>query len=558
VVVAGFQSGKTLTLPAAVSLTAADTKIDTGPGRFFCKKLPRPFCLFYGFALKREPKMPAVTPTREEFIEKAALGNVIPVWREVLADMETPVSAYRKVAGGRPNSFLLESVEGGERLARYSFLGSDPFLIFQSKGNTATVTENGHTKTIALTAGTRDPLHVLKELLGRYTYVPSPTLPPFVGGAVGMIAYDTVRFFEKLPTLASDDLQLDDCLFLFTDALLVFDNAKHNVLALCNARIAPGADPGAAYDTAVLKVEDLLTRLKAPSISNPAPPPSTVAGTDTFVPNRTEADYKAAVLKAKEYIAAGDTFQAQVGQRLSKTLHADPFDVYRALRSINPSPYMFYLDFGDTKLIGASPEILVGEHNREITIRPIAGSRHGRGATPAEDDAIAADLLADEKERAEHIMLVDLARNDIGRVAKYGTVTVDELMVIEKYSHVMHIVSEVTGTLRDGLDAFDALRASFPHGTATGAPKVRTMEIIEELEPTRRGAYAGGVGYFSFSGHMDLALTIRTAVVKDGTIYVQASGGVVADSVPEFEYRETLAKMRALTRAVEWAEAGLE
>ncbi len=505
--------------------------------------------------------MPAMTPTREEFIQKAASGNVIPVWREVLADMETPVSAYRKVAGRRPNSFLLESVEGGERLARYSFLGSDPFLIFQSKGDTATITENGHTETIALTAGTRDPLHVLKELLGRYNYVPSPTLPPFVGGAVGMIAYDTVRFFEKLPTLATDDLQLDDCFFLFTDALLVFDNAKHNVLALCNARIAPGADPGTAYDAAALKVEDLLARLKAP------PAPDTIDGwgaglgadkQQQFVSNRTEADYKAAVLKAKEYIAAGDTFQAQVGQRLSKTLNADPFDVYRALRSINPSPYMFYLDFGDTKLIGASPEILVGEHNREITIRPIAGSRHGRGATPAEDDAIAADLLADEKERAEHIMLVDLARNDIGRVAKYGTVTVDELMTIEKYSHVMHIVSEVTGTLRDGLDAFDALRASFPHGTATGAPKVRTMEIIEELEPTRRGAYAGGVGYFSFSGHMDLALTIRTAVVKNGIIYAQASGGVVADSIPEFEYRETLAKMRALTRAVEWAEAGLE
>ncbi len=264
------------------------------------------------------------------------------------------------------------------------------------------------------------------------------------------------------------------------------------------------------------------------------------------------------MLRAKEYIAAGDTFQAQIGQRLSKTLHADPFDVYRALRSINPSPYMFYLDFGDTKLVGASPEILVGERRGRITVRPIAGSRHGRGATPAEDDAIAADLLADEKERAEHIMLVDLARNDIGRVAKYGTVSVDELMVIEKYSHVMHIVSEVTGTLRDGLDQFDVLRASFPAGTLTGAPKVRTMEIIEELEPTRRGHYGGGIGYFSFSGDMDTAITIRTALVKGDTIYLQAAGGVVADSVPEYEYRETLAKMRALTRAVEWAEAGLE
>jgi len=501
--------------------------------------------------------MPLMTsPTREEFLEKSTQGNLIPVWREVLADMETPVSAYRKIAGGRPNSFLLESVEGGERLARYSFLGSEPFLIFRSKGNTATITEGNHCETVTLKAGERDPLHVLKELLGRYTYVPAPELPPFVGGAVGMIGYDTVRFFEKLPTLATDDLELDDCLFLFTDALLVFDNVKHKVLSLCNARIAPGSNPGDAYEAAVSKVNNLLARLKAPPAPNNGGVRVETGG--PFVPNRTEADYLAAVLRAKEYIAAGDTFQAQIGQRLSKTLNADPFDVYRALRSINPSPYMFYLDFGDTKLIGASPEILVGERKRKITVRPIAGSRHGRGATPAEDDAIAADLLADEKERAEHIMLVDLARNDIGRVAKYGTVSVDELMVIEKYSHVMHIVSEVTGTLRDDLDQFDVLRASFPAGTLTGAPKVRTMEIIEELEPTRRGHYGGGIGYFSFSGDMDTAITIRTALVKGDTIYLQAAGGVVADSVPEYEYRETLAKMRALVRAVEWAEAGLE
>ncbi len=497
-------------------------------------------------------------PTREDFIEKSALGNLIPVWREVLADMETPVSAYRKIAGDRPNSFLLESVEGGERVARYSFLGTDPFLIFHSKEDSATITEGEHTETVTLSAGKRDPLHLLQELLARYIYVPSPELPPFVGGAVGMMSYDVVRFLEKLPTLTVDDLGVDDCIFLFTDTILVFDNAKHKVLALCNARIAPGTDPGAAYDAAAESVNALLARLQQPA-TLPAPPAVPAGITDNaFVSNRTEADYKAAVLTAKDHIAAGDTFQAQIGQRLSKTLYADPFDVYRALRSINPSPYMFYLNFGGTKLVGASPELLVGEKNRKITIRPIAGSRHGRGATPAEDEAIAQDLLADEKERAEHIMLVDLARNDIGRVAEYGTVSVDELMVIEKYSHVMHIVSEVSGTLRGGLDQFDALRAAFPHGTATGAPKVRTMEIIESLEPTRRGPYAGGVGYFSFSGAMDLALTLRTALVKDNTIYVQASGGVVADSVPDYEYRETLAKMRALTRAVEWAEAGLE
>jgi len=499
--------------------------------------------------------MPAMTsPTREEFLEKAEHGNLIPVWREVLADMETPVSAFRKIAGSRANSFLLESVEGGERLARYSFLGCDPYLVFRSKGDTATITEGDSTETITLKAGERDPLHVLKEILDRYNYVSSPELPPFVGGAVGMIGYDTVRFFEKLPTLAKDDLGLDDCIFLFTDTLLVFDNVKHKVLALCNAHV--GTDPGAAYDDAACKVDELLGRLE-----KPLPAMATTVSTrgkGDFIPNRSEEDYLAAVLQAKEYIAAGDTFQAQIGRRLEKTLSADPFDVYRALRSINPSPYMFYLDFGDTKLIGASPEILVGEQNGKITVRPIAGSRHGRGATPAEDDAIAADLLADEKERAEHIMLVDLARNDVGRVSEFGTVCVDELMVIEKYSHVMHIVSEVTGTLRPGLDQFDVLRASFPAGTLTGAPKVRTMEIIEELEPTRRGHYGGGIGYFSFSGNMDTAITIRTALVKNGTIYIQAAGGVVADSVPEYEYRETQAKMRALTRAVEWAEAGLE
>ncbi len=497
-------------------------------------------------------------PSRDEFIQKAKQGNLIPVWREVLADLETPVSAFRKIAGDRPNSFLLESVAGGEQLARYSFLGTDPAVLLRTKGNKATIVEAGRERTLTLEAGKYDPLHVLKEILGRYKYVGTPELPRFVGGAVGMIGYDTVRFFEKLPELAKDDLGLDDCVFLFTDALLIFDHVKHKMLALSNAHVDIGVDPGAAYDAAAGKVEDLLSRLRDPRPAAQHWTPHPDARTDEFRSNRTEEDYKAAVLKAKDYIAAGDTFQAQVGQRLSKKLAAHPFDVYRALRSINPSPYMFYLDFGDTKIVGASPEVLVSEVDRKVTIRPIAGTRHGRGVTPAEDEAIAADLLADEKERAEHIMLVDLGRNDIGRVAEYGTVSVDELMVIEKYSHVMHIVSHVTGTLRKDMDQFDVLRASFPAGTLTGAPKVRTMEIIEELEPTRRGAYGGGIGYFSYSGDMDTAITIRTAVVKGDTIYLQAAGGVVADSVPDYEYRETLAKMRAVVRAVEWAEAGLD
>jgi anthranilate synthase component 1 len=515
-----------------------------------------------------------VHPSRDAFIDKTREGNLIPVWREVLADMETPVSAFRKIAQGRENSFLLESVEGGERIARYSFLGTDPFCLFRSKDGRACVTEGGKTQTIALSAGKRDPLDVLKSLLARYQYVPAPELPRFVGGAVGIIGYDTVRFFEKIPKTATDDLGVDDCLFLFTDTLVVFDHVRHKMLLLCNARVPKGADPGHVYDDAAMRIDALYKRLEGSNPPGPFPagtavepnPPALFSSREGgvevheggFVSNRTEADYKAAVLKAKEYIAAGDTFQAQIAQRLSKRLTADAFDVYRALRSINPSPYMFYLDFGDTKLVGASPEVLVSEIDGKVTQRPIAGTRHGRGKTPAEDEAIAADLLSDEKERAEHIMLVDLARNDIGRVSKYGTVHVDELMVIEKYSHVMHIVSEVTGALREDCDQFDVLRASFPAGTLTGAPKVRTMEIIEELEPTRRGIYGGGIAYFSFSGNMDSCITIRTALVKDGVIYIQAAGGVVADSSPEYEYNETLAKMRALVRAVEWAEAGLE
>lgn len=495
-------------------------------------------------------------PTRDEFIEKAKAGNLIPVWRDTLADLETPVSAFLKIAAGKPYSFLLESVEGGERLARYSFLGTDPFMIFRSKGDTGSIVEGGLTTSVRLEAGGSDPIDILKGLLGRFTYVGSPDLPRFVGGAVGMIGYDTVRFFEKLPTLAMDDLNLDDCLFLFTDTILVFDHVKHKMISLCNARVSETADPGTVYDESVVKVDRLLEQLRAPTRL----PKRAEDGphTDVFVSNRTEEDYKAAVLKAKDYIRAGDTFQAQIGQRLSKKLHADPFDVYRALRSVNPSPYMFFLDFGDTKLIGASPEVLVSEVDGKVTIRPIAGTRHGRGVTAEADEALANDLLADEKELAEHIMLVDLARNDIGRIAEYGTVSVDELMIIEKYSHLMHIVSEVTGTVRADFDQFDVLRASFPAGTLTGAPKVRTMEIIEELEPTRRGHYGGGIGYFSYNGDMDSAITIRTALVKGDTVYVQAAGGVVADSNPDYEYRETLAKMGALTRAVEWAEAGLD
>jgi len=491
-------------------------------------------------------------PTLEEFRSKAKDGNLIPVWREVLADTETPVSAFYKVAYGRRFGFLLESVEGGEQLGRYSFLGSDPFLVFRSKGEKATITENGVLTEVSLKFGKKDPLHVIKEILDRYTYVASPELPKFVGGAVGMIGYDTVRFFEKLPNANPDDLNLEDCLFLFTDALIVFDHVKHKMLVLCNAQVNGEVDK--AYFGAVAKIEELTGRLTTPFV----PPVSNQSAEPThqFVSNISKEAYCENVIKAKEYIAAGDTFQIQVSRRLSKKLNADPFDVYRALRSVNPSPYMFYLVFEETILIGASPEILVGVQNKVVTIRPLAGTRPRTGRE--EDDIrLSAELLADEKERAEHVMLVDLARNDIGRIAEFGTVRVEELMVIEKYSHVLHIVSDVKGDLKEGFDNFDVLRASFPAGTLTGAPKVRTMEIIDELETTQRGFYGGGIGYFSFSGDFDTCITIRTALVKKDTIYVQAAGGIVADSVPEYEYNETEAKMRALGRAIEWAERGL-
>ncbi len=360
------------------------------------------------------------------------------------------------------------------------------------------------------------------------------------------------RFFEKLPDSNADDLNLEDCLFLFTDALLVFDHVKHKMLVLCNTQVDGDVDQ--AYHRAIVKIEELVSRLNTPLVRQESYPDDNLP--NKYVANITKEAFCNNVLKAKEYIAAGDTFQVQVSRRLSKKLKADPFDVYRALRSINPSPYMFYLVFEKTILIGASPEILVGVQDETVTIRPLAGTRPRTGIE-ADDVRLSADLLSDAKEIAEHVMLVDLARNDIGRIANFGTVRVEELMVIEKYSHVLHIVSDVKGHLREGLNNYDVLRASFPAGTLTGAPKVRTMEIIEELESTKRGFYGGGIGYFSFSGNFDTCITIRTALVKDGTIYIQAAGGIVADSVPEYEYNETEAKMRALSRAVDWAEQGL-
>ena len=489
-------------------------------------------------------------PDKREFLARAKRGNLTPVYKEILADTETPVSAFKKIAS-EDHSFLLESVEGGERMARFSFLGSGTNLIIKSKGPHVEITRDGHVEKIELEEG-RDVLHVLKQEMGRLSYVPDPDLPRFCGGAVGFLGYDMVRFFEDLPDSTEDDLDMPDCTFIFTDTLLIFDHVKHRIRVLCNARI--GDDPETAYEDAVRKIDAFTEQLRTPleicyEKRNVDPP--------EVSSNFSRDEFEEAVLRCKEYIAAGDVIQVVLSQRFSTQVTADPFDVYRALRSLNPSPYMFYLAYGDTKLIGSSPEILVTEEQGKVIIRPIAGTRP-RGATPAEDAALETELLKDDKERAEHIMLVDLGRNDIGRVCRYGSVTVDELMVIERYSHVMHIVSNVKGRLKMDQDQFDLLRACFPAGTVSGAPKIRAMEIIDEMEPTRRGSYAGAIGYFSHSGDMDTCITIRTILLHGSTAYVQAGAGIVADSDPGREYVETQNKAMAMIRALSAAEAGLE
>lgn len=496
--------------------------------------------------------MPTYFPDKTEFIRRSQFGNLISVQRDLIADTETPVSVYRKIAHGK-YSFLLESVEGGERLARYSFIGADPFLIFSSKGNVVHTIERGRADIVQLEEG-QDPLDILKRFLTRYKWVNDPELPKFCGGAVGYIGYDTVRFFEKLPDMTEDDLDVPDCCFIFTDVLVIFDHLKHRMKVVCSQET--GTDPGTSYDLAVEKIEDVVAKLKCPM------PPIESSNYDSIPElrissNMTREQYERSVEIIKEYIKAGDIIQAVLSQRFSTPMDTDPFNVYRALRSLNPSPYMYYLCLDKLKLIGSSPEILVTEDKGMVSTRPIAGTRP-RGATEEEDAALEADLLTNEKERAEHIMLVDLGRNDIGRVAKYGTVHVDELMVVEKYSHVMHLVSNVRGELAEGKDQFDVLRAAFPAGTLTGAPKIRAMEILEELEPTKRGTYGGAIGYFSFSGNMDTCITIRTILVKDDTAYMQVGAGIVADSVPQDEYHECMNKIGALIKAIELARSGLD
>ena len=492
-------------------------------------------------------------PSFEEFKLKAKKGNLIPVYRDILADMETPVSAFLKIDDKR-HSFLLESMEGGEKWARYSFLGSGPSVIVKSYGRFVEITRDGKT---AKHAFENDPLEVIKKVLSAYKPVPDPSLPRFFGGAVGFMGYDVVQFFEDLPVRNKEGLNLPDIFFMITDTLVIFDNVTQMIKVISNAHVK-GQSAEAAYREAKKKVNGLVKKLKSGVKGQRAKAKGKPKTKEhQLTSNFTQPQYEEAVLKAKEFIKAGDIFQVVPSQRFETKITIEPFEIYRALRLINPSPYMYFLRCGDATVVGASPEVMVRLEGGRIDLRPIAGTRR-RGASEEEDKALAEELLADPKERAEHIMLVDLGRNDVGRVSEPGSVHVSELMVIERYSHVMHIVSNVRGILSGKRDAYDVIRACFPAGTVSGAPKIRAMEIIDELEPTRRGPYAGAVGYFGFSGNMDTCITIRTLVIKKDIAYIQAGGGVVADSDPASEYQETVNKAKAMMRAVEMAELGLD
>ena len=492
-------------------------------------------------------------PTLKEFKEKSKQGNLIPVYKEVLADLDTPVSAYMKMCGGE-YSFLLESVEGGEKWARYCFLGFDPSIIISIKGNEVVVEKNGQAKSILITQG--NPLVGLKDILARYQPVDVEGLPRFSGGAVGFVSYDMVRSFEDLPEDTVDDLQVPDARFVITDTLLIFDNVAQTIKIVSNAHV-DNENIEESYNQAVKNIDAIEKKLRTSlpvDVNNKKSPK--IDSLNCIESNFKKEHFINSVQKIKNYILEGDVIQVVLAQRLKFNISKDSFTIYRALRSINPSPYMYYLKFGDLEIVGSSPEILVRLEGEKIEVRPIAGTRK-RGQSEEEDQALENDLLNDEKELAEHIMLVDLGRNDVGRVAKTNSVSVNEKFTIERYSHVMHIVSNVQGELKQGLDGYDVLAATFPAGTLSGAPKVRAMEVIEELEPTRRGLYGGAVGYISFNGNMDTAIAIRTLLIKNKTAYLGVGAGIVADSIAENEFEETMNKGKALLKAIELAEKGL-
>ena len=495
-----------------------------------------------------------LVPTLDEARRLARDHEVVPVYAEFIGDLETPISAVLKFAG-EENVFLLESAEAAERFGRYSFLGFDPKRTLSYRNGFYTVVDADGVREVPA----QDPFRGLAEIVGKKSVAPLPNLPAFVGGAVGYFSYDAVRYLERLPSELAppDDLNVPEAYFAITDTLVVFDHLRHKVLVISLVDASTLRDVGgegfsAAYRRAADDVRRVSERLAAP-LTRHAPPMG--EGDLEISSNFTEERYAEAVERAKEYIRAGDAFQIVPSQRFRAEIgNLDPLLLYRGLRTVNPSPYMTYLKLGDLVLVGASPEPLVRVEGRRVMTRPIAGTRR-RGATPEEDASLAEELLADAKERAEHVMLVDLGRNDLGRVSEIGSVELESFMEIERYSHVMHIVSTVEGDLREDLIALDALAAAFPAGTVSGAPKVRAMQIIDELEPTRRGPYAGATGYYGVDGRLDTCITLRTALLKNGVAYFQAGGGVVADSVPSLEYEETRNKARAMARALEVARS---
>ncbi len=498
-------------------------------------------------------------PKLEEFKKLSKKGNVIPVYRELFADLETPVSAFMKINTSK-YSYLLESVEGGEKIGRYSFLGNNPSLILRSKGQTVEIlkkTDKGFVKTES--QNPEGPLAEIKSIIQKYKFVNVEGLPEFCGGLVGYMSYDTVRFYENIPDNNPDDLDLFEAVFMLTDTILIFDHVSHKIKIVSNVHIENSKTASSAkkleaiYAQSLKKIDAL-----AKTLQKPLKLPKRKTSKQAFEvnSNTTKKEFKVAVEKAKEFIKAGDIIQTVLSQRFIVKVDVPNFDIYRSLRIVNPSPFMYYLKFDDMKLIGSSPEMMVRCENNIAEVRPIAGTRK-RGKNEQEDLDLADDLLHDPKEIAEHIMLVDLGRNDLGKVCKYGSVSVKEFMTIEKYSHVMHIVSNVQGTLNKGKDGFDALSANFPAGTLSGAPKIRAMEIIDQLENVRRGPYGGCIGYFSFSGNINTCITIRTIVLKNKTAYIQAGAGIVADSVPEKEYQETVNKAQALIKSIEIAQEGL-
>jgi len=491
-------------------------------------------------------------PDFQEFQRLAKKGNLIPVYDIFPADLLTPVSAYLRIAQGARYSFLLESVEGGEKIARYTFAGAHPEEIFRY-GNGACVLENRE----RLVWEERDPISFLRERVERFRPVRLPSLPPLVAGAIGYFSYDMVRLIERLPKRLRDEVGLYDAVLMFYHGLIAFDHVQHRLWIVRNVFTEGQGSLRAKYDAAVREIKKTRQLLEGPVAGERPRIPSKASKPATLKVNSNfrRSEYLDIVRKAKKYIRAGDIFQVVLSQRFSAKAQAEPFEVYRQLRALNPSPYLFCLQLNDVAIVGSSPEMLVKVQGRDVFYRPIAGTRR-RGKDEAEDQRLEREMLASEKERAEHIMLVDLGRNDLGRVCEYGTVKVEKLLTVERYSHVMHIVSSLRGRLREDVDCFDALMACFPAGTVSGAPKVRAMELIEELERTRRGIYAGGILYLDFAGNLDSCIALRTMVVKNGVAYVQAGGGIVADSTPEGEYQESVNKAKALLTALEAAQRG--